>query len=191
MDILLVVYFLLEWAAARRDYVQSTDFDSIGRTLLQLVTQCNFPAPLRELYEWGHVLCHLQDLLRVPNPDAATILLLCQHTYPVSTPGPEPLHSLIRSDTVTRTLTVLYDLNALTYNFFEFNMPGDATTPPLHRNVVEPLQTLRWWLSTMLFILTDSPPSSGTDSEHNDTALQDTGSLDAGGEETSAVVTNG
>ena len=43
----------------------------------------------------------------------------------------------------------------------------------------------------MLFILTDSPPSSGTDSEHNDTALQDTGSLDAGGEETSAVVTNG
>lgn len=52
-------------------------------------------------------------------------------------------------------------------------MPSDATVPPLHRGVVEPLQTLRWWLSTMLFILTDSPPTSGTDTETSDAALHD------------------
>ena len=77
-------------------------------------------------------------------------------------------------------------------------MPSDAATvAPLHRGVVEPLQTLRWWISTLLFVLTDSPPTSGTDTETSDAAalLQNHLAVDAstntGGNGASAVEADG
>ena len=35
--------------------------ESIGSTLLQLVSLCNFPIPMKALFDWGNILCHLQD----------------------------------------------------------------------------------------------------------------------------------
>ena len=140
MDSLVVVLLLLAWAATHGETMPFTSFESIGNTLLQVVALCNFPAPMKELFDWGNILCHLRTLLPPEIPDNATIQTLCVREYPRSPSAPKPLHLLLRSGARTRTLSVLYTLNALIYNWLEYNMPSDAATvAPLHRGVVEPL----------------------------------------------------
>ena len=110
MDSLVVVQFLLAWVATHHgETMPFTNFESIGNTLLQVVALCNFPTPMKELFDWGNILCHLRTLLPPEIPDNRTIQTLCVRAYP----------------TVP--------------NWLEYNMPSDATVAPLHRGVVEPL----------------------------------------------------
>ena len=89
--------------------------------------------------------------------------MLCVKAYPASTPAPKPQHSLLRMRALPRTLSILYTLNTLAFSWFEYTLPSGAAVPPTYPGMTEPLHTLRWWISNLLFLLTDSPPTSGSE----------------------------
>ena len=69
----------------------------------------------------------------------------------------------------------LYSLNAVIYSWVgflpDFALASPSTFPVLHYE----LQSIRWWIDNFIFVLTDSPPSSGTDDSFHQIPLDDGG----------------
>ena len=97
MDILLVVRFLLAWAGAHSDLAPSEDFPTFGRTLFQMVSWCQFPEPLHDLFSWLQILMMLSEAIAMNEVDDTFILLRCSRKWPGSgQPPPRALNTLLR-----------------------------------------------------------------------------------------------
>ena len=160
----MVVRFLIAWAAAHADLAKSEEFMIFGRILGDMISWCNFPEPLRDLFNWSQILTLMPEILAMETADDTFIILHCSRKWPGSgKPPPKALHSLLRMHNVNEALMAMYSLNAVIYSWVaflpDFALASPSTFPALYSD----LQSLRWWSDNLIFILTDSPPSSGTD----------------------------
>jgi len=71
---------------------------------------------------------------------------------------------LLRIPTLTHSLNVLRSFNVVLNSWNQFLPTQAKHLIPYDRDqLLRALQTLSWWNANFLFIMTDSPPSSGTD----------------------------
>lgn len=122
---------------------------------------------MRDLWIWATILSRFDAVITLDQKDESYIMRNFECAWPARGHVPKPLHYLLRIPSLPRSVNVLHSFNVVLDSWQMIPTQYEHLIPYDRDEMFRSLQTLSWW-NDFFFILTDSPPSSGTDDGEKD-----------------------